>query len=712
MSCAIDRAAKRWDDAVDRIFERAGEKIRGADEAVTQRVSGGRLERLLTVSQTQKEIGVMLSEYRVARAQIDEAAADIKRFLETLDVDRSHALVQALSGDLDPKTLDVGTRKLYDRFRRQIDANAQALVDAEALNAKYKITDYVKRYYTQYIDDIKGSHHVYFDRRFKSRKKLTHDERIAMGMIEDADFVVSNTVAAQRAQMLKAKTLKAIADRFAFKGPDEEVPPTYVRIPDHTSATGVYTYGKLAGKYVPKEVAEALDAAKVTKEAMSEIENGWYRIVDHLKVNLTIKNPPTHAYNIGSNLLLASLNGHVTALAKVLKMAARDKEKFQALVTRANEFGLNSFLNDVGRVEFEMSSRRGAGVARSILKNIYMTADSKMGRGVRHLYDWEDKIFKLAAWVDEMETAQKRKGSPLSEEEQKQAFYRASEMYVDYNTPLPGAVRILDKSGVSPFLHYVYKSTPAVAKSIAKHPLRFMTIQALAVAGGASALLNDDDDAYKPHWGGDENMLGLKGRNMFGVKEWTDLGNGWHLNAGRLMPGVKFGTIDTTGGFIGGIVRIFGGESPLGYRIDSEYDPVVEKVRKRFGTALENYMPPMTFGRYGQRIAKHAAGVEQKNYYDEDMTSQEILLRALGVRRFNESKEVSSKMNKAANRYKELSKDADPAARRRLWEEFRSEVKRLRDAARKKRLRVSAPGSGGGGFGIDTSVGGLVDLGL
>ena len=110
-------------------------------------------------------------------------------------------------------------------------------------------------------------------------------------------------------------------------------------------------------------------------------------------------------------------------------------------------------------------------------------------------------------------------GRPLREEEKQRAFEEASAAYVDYETPLPAGIRIADKSGIFPFLHYTWKSTPVVAKTIAKHPFRAAFLFGAMAAVGASAIFNQDDDVLKPEWAA--NQL-----NMLGAKEWVSLGNG------------------------------------------------------------------------------------------------------------------------------------------------------------------------------------------
>ncbi len=649
-----------------------GNAIKKVDELQSKK-SG---YRLLTVSDMTKQIGEITHDFRIGMSQIHEQAGQIKSFLDSnLSPSQSTLLHKALSGDMDAFTLPGNLRETYNRMRDIIDTNADALVKAGALNEKHKIKDYLKRYYEDHLNEGGVIKKMYFDERFRKRKNLTHDERIALGMIEDANFVIPKTLAEQRVQLLKANTLKNVADQFAS---DVEL-AGYVRMSDETAGGGIKKYGALAGKYVPEDVANAVKGAGLVKENMGALEQIWYPLIDHIKVNVTVKNPFTHLYNVGSNVMLSFLHGDMTALTKVLHMAATDRRKFDALVKRANKYGLNSYLGEMEKIEpFDLKKEP---VVMSILKNAYFSKGSKLGDTARHLYDWEDKIFKIASFYKHLESGM----------DEKQAFKISQEAYVDYTSPLPGAVRILDKIGLMPFIHYSYKATPMVVKAIAKHPLRFTLMQGAMMGAGASAWLGDNEkeNMYKPKWAASEMFP-----NAFGVKSWVQLGGGWCLNTGRLVPGMRFDGFDTLefgGGFIGGGINMLGGKTPLGYNIDGKYDSTSMKISKRVLEMAKNYLPPITFGRYGQRVVGKATGLNNpKNYYDEDMSYSEMLIRGAGVRRFNEKKEVISKARAVKNtrKYERGAAGDDTMQRRKADTKYNKDIGKVKSVGRTVGLRL------------------------
>ncbi len=616
---------------------------------------GVKESRWFTLSDEQKAANEVVNSYRIMRTQIYNEAGAIKKALEKLSQDDNKNLIKALNGDLAATDLNSDLKPFYNTFRAIIDKNAQKLVDAGVLSEKDKIEHYIKRYYKDYVDEgvTRGSSAAF--EKLKKRKDLTYDERVALGMIEDASFVISNTIAEQNVLLQKAEVLKTLAEKYGI----DEAKEGYVRVSDASAKTGLKKYGALGGKYIPKDVKMELDNARVVERELdvySKVAYGLIGMVDHLKVNLTVKNPPTHIYNIASNLLLAGLNGDLRALSDVLSMRVKNKKQFDELVSRANKYGLNSYLDDMEDkgIDFKPNSK-GVNIAKSIWKTLYLSQDSKSGAFVRNLYDWEDKIFKVAAFKKNLDA-----GLPEAE-----AFKEAVKVYVDYSTPLPAAIKTLDKFGLMPFLHYQFKATPEVAKIALKHPLRAMILGTGIAALKASVFQNDEDELKTPDWANDKI-------NLFGVAEWVNLGNGWYLNAGRMIPGTKFEF--EIGGFPRSILNIFNGESPLGRSLYkkkegqdgySQFDDYTARV----AAMAENYLPPMTLGRYAQRggqigLNKLGLAEPRKNYYDEDMTVEELVLRAFGIRHFNEEEELAKNLKKQNKNSKKKKDDFNKSIER------------------------------------------------
>ncbi|MDD2784773.1 MAG: hypothetical protein PHO52_11175, partial [Sulfuricurvum sp.] len=238
---------------LEKMIDTIGEKIENGADMLPDGI-----RPWLHPTKAQKLFAEYQSAMREESARIWEQAREIKDYLEknTVSENSSRDLVRALGGDMDPSKLSEELQPLYAQMRKVIDANAQALIDAGALDEKHSINDYLKRYYEKHEKELgffKKS--LSMGKKF-ARKDLTHDERLALGMIEDASLVIPNTLAEQRIQLMQARVLKQIAEDFALDEPHEG----YARISDESvSHNGsVKKYGALAGKYVPMELKEAM----------------------------------------------------------------------------------------------------------------------------------------------------------------------------------------------------------------------------------------------------------------------------------------------------------------------------------------------------------------------------------------------------------------------------------------------------------------------
>ncbi len=623
-----NRYSKKVDKTVDFLFENIGmkglEKLSTPLKAGIDAMTGDKWDisskNWWEVSDISKKTNELITEFNTNKSIIYDTAQELRQSLSHLSKEDNRDLLKVLNGDMNLGELKADLKPLYKRFRKQIDKNANELVELGILKEDEKIKDYVKRYYKKYLEDsgeIKNIPSKGFQQFYK-RKDLDYETRVKLGMVEDAGLVVANTLAEQNILKHKAKLLQKLADTFAQ---DKEM-KGYVRVSDETVKEGVYKWGALAGKYVPAELKKELDGARIVNQELGILEKYLYSLVDHIKVNVTVKNPPTHIYNIVSNLSLSFILGDLPTVIKTIKMMVFEPDEFKALVKKANEYGLNSYLDEWENPQVDFFKDGKVSVSKSILKNLYMTQDSKTGKFVRKLYDWEDKIFKVARFKRLLDQGM----------DEKLAYKEAITPYVDYSTPVPAALKVLDKSGLMPFLHYQYKATPEVAKAIAKNPLK-SAILATGIASIGGLRWQDEDEGVKPEWA--ENKF-----NLFGAKEWVKVGNsGYYWNLGRLVPGTKFDF--DFGGFEKGLAYIVDGRSPLGYKVtDIEDDPI---FLKRASMVMHNYAPPITYGRYGERYIKIGlgeAGVIKppKNPVSKKPdTIKDTALRSIGVREFKKN---------------------------------------------------------------------------
>ena len=663
----LDRWALKVDDAFDKASEGLDKSAKWIDENIP--FAG----ELLNIREYGKEIDELLGEYHRTTAAIYTQAGQFKEYLGKLSLENRKAMFKALDGEMDPEELAEHVRPLYEKVRKTIDDGAQALVDAGALESKNVIKDYIKHYYKKHMDEAKENSRIakaLRQSKFFARKQMSWEQKQLRQIEDDAAFAVTNTILEQKKQLLKAQTLKLFADKFA-----KDVPPEgaeglkWVRMSDESAGGGIKKYGALAGKYVPEDVAKALAEAEMLGREMAKFNNMYFKLIDHIKVNGTVKNPFTHLYNFGSNMALAFLHGDFNEAMKTTAALMRGDKQFKRWETLANSLGLDSHLSDLEGLVKPLQSEAKDGILTWALKEAYMAEGSWSGEKARYFYSMEDKVFKIARFKKNLELIAKEKGfdvndfSKFSADELKAAMKDAQYSYVDYSTHFNGTLKMLDKTGVQPFLHYAVKSTPMVLKAALKRPDRFLMMQAVLAYGGGSAWLgadNERDNLAKPEWA-ESGWL----PNLVGVKSWMRLGStDWFFNSGRLVPGFRFDGFDKlefNGGFPVGIWNIANGKSTLGYKIESDDDPNAVKITKRLLELTKSYFPPLSpLGRYGQQLGAQGvaditgANIAPKDYNKDELGFTGIMARGAGVRRFDKEKEYGKELKKARKEYEQF----------------------------------------------------------
>ena len=663
----LDRWALKVDDAFDKASEKLDETAKWIDENIP--FAG----ELLNIREHGKEIDELLGEYHRTTAAIYTQAGQFKEYLGKLSLDNRKAMFKALDGEMDPGELPEYVRPLYEKLRKTIDDGAQALVDAGALESKNVIKDYIKHYYKKHLDEAKENSRIakaLRQSKFFARKQMSWEQKQLREIEDDAAFAVTNTILEQKKQLLKAQTLKLFADKFAKDAPPEGIDGLkWTRISDESAGGGIKKYGALAGKYVPEDVANALAEAEMLGREMAKFNGSYFKLIDHIKVNVTVKNPFTHLYNFGSNMALAFLHGDFNEAIKTTAAWMRGDKQFKKWENLANSLGLDSHLNDLEGLVKPLQSESKGNILTKALKEAYMAEGSWSGEKARYLYSMEDKVFKIARFKKNLEIIAKDKGfdvndfSKFSADELKAAMKDAQYSYVDYSTHFNGTLKMLDKTGVQPFLHYTVKSTPMVVKAALKRPDRFLMMQAVLAFFGGSAWLgadNERDNLAKPEWA-ESGVL----PNLVGVKSWMELFNtGWYFNSGRLVPGFRFDGFDKlefNGGFVGGAINIASGKSTLGYKIESDDDPNAVKMTKRLLELTKSYFPPLSpLGRYGQQLGAQGvaditgADIAPKDYNKDELGFTGIMLRGAGVRRFDKEKEYGKELKKARKEYEQF----------------------------------------------------------
>ncbi|MBQ7135381.1 hypothetical protein [Campylobacter sp.] len=673
--------AGRWEKRVDEAFDWAYKNIyakgvksgiKGAEfagRAFGSQETGAKIQRGLEKTfALQDEIGALnrlksayLRNSAVARVE----AMKVYESLVKLKIDERVALFRMLDGQEVESNLAGKLRPTYQKLRDKIDERAELLIKLGMLKGQNAKENYIKYSYMQYYDKKDVASKGFSIGKLKARNEdLSYEDRVKLGLIEDAAIAVTQTLNSQNNQIQKAILLKSLADEYAIDQPKDG----YTLIPDESVGGGVKKYGALAGKYVPSAIYDDLQNAGVVSSIFDAIRP-YTDIIDHIKVNLTVKNPATHGYNVLSNSVLAFLHGDTKANLDLIKLLATNKKEFDELLAKAEAMGLDTASDDIEMRNLLMANDEVAKEATKnqnplgyyiakAWQNIYLTQNSTTGKIARKAYEWEDKWFKLARFKKNLDAG-------LSDEA---AFSDANSAYVDYSSHFNPTLRLLDKTGVLPFFHFAVKSSIVVTKAAIKNPAKFAMLQAALISSGASSLpywfdseQKDADNSRLPDWAASNYLP-----NLFGVKNQVQVGeSGLYFNAARAMAGFRLSSIDDItggGGLVGGLLDILRGKDSWGNEMVGKHDPAIKQLTARLDAFSKQFLPSITLGRYGRQGLAIATGNNPKNAYDKPMGLGELAGRFVGLRMINEKKELRSAAINAKNRYKKAKDKGDEGA--------------------------------------------------
>lgn len=328
-------------------------------------------------------------------------------------------------------------------------------------------------------------------------RDYSRQERENMGEIRDAMFRFVMGYNRSQRDIALGRLYESLAQNYASRGPKDD----YVEVPaTKVEGTMAPRYGKLAGKYVPKEI---MDHLSVNDESMME---GLFKIykagLAKWKEGKTVLNPVSHANNVISNITMAHFAGVSYWDAQKYAGAVKDLVTKDAMVQEAKDIGL--FTGTFNQSELVASMppqlRAMAGMSESKIAKMgeglwdllaYTVSWNSKKYGVRPVMQWayenEDLFFRYLVYRD----ARQRGMAPEDAREYSQQFLFT---YDD----LPKGARIVRDVGL-PFFSYTYKVVPVLARTALEYPWRLAA--PAAVAWGANAMMY----AMAASLGGDED---------------------------------------------------------------------------------------------------------------------------------------------------------------------------------------------------------------
>lgn len=297
----------------------------------------------------------------------------------------------------------------------------------------------------------------------------------------------------------------------------------WVQVPETTiSGTSVKKYGALAGRYLPGPIWN--DVRQTVGFRFEPLGETYAAILGAWKTSKTALSPAVHTNNVMSNFVMADWHdvtaGHIVkalrlvlaandrkgegAIGRAGNVVARagvaDRESAKLILDRFAESGgnigtwataelqkeqleplLKALENEIATVGQNQPAQIGAMVALQKLLQLRFpsaweafkptkagTALTTEARNMLDLYEAEDQVFRLAAWL----RAKEEGASDI------EAGKAARKSFLDYNINAPW-IQAMRKTAF-PFISFTYRAIPMLAEVAAKKPWKILKLGMLA----------------------------------------------------------------------------------------------------------------------------------------------------------------------------------------------------------------------------------------
>lgn len=495
------------------------------------------------------------------------------------------------------------------------------------------------------VRDVKGGDVVLW-------RDFTKEEREQMGEVDEARFAIAKTLQGMIHDVETGRYLEWLARNYA-KAEGQAIPGAvveaseryrdtfaaseWVKVPDtKIPGTSVKKYGALAGHYLPGPIWN--DLRQVVGGEFKPFGDTYAKILNLWKTSKTALSPAVHMNNVMSNFVMADWQdvraAHVGKALRIILAASgkkggiADAEAAREVLSRYKDSG-----GDIGSwVTQEIAKEQIDPLLADLKGELMATADgavdaqagvyaalqhalgarfpaawealkagksgkaaAKAGGALIDLYQAEDDVFRLAAWLK----AKEEGADDLA------AGKKARRSFLDYNINAPW-VQAMRKSAW-PFVSFTYRAVPLLAEIAGKKPHKLFKL--MAFAGGLNALGmlmggdgGDDERKLLPEekagsiWGMVPKLVRMPWNDAHGspvyldIRRWIPVGDVFDVGQGNaavpMLPGLMPGGPLVIAGEI-----VLNKQSFTGKPITQETDTAAEKTGKLLDYLVKTFSP-------------------------------------------------------------------------------------------------------------------------
>lgn len=537
------------------------------------------------------------------------------------------------------------------------------------------------------VRDIKGGQVVLW-------RDFTKEEREQMGEVDEARFAIAKTMHGMIHDVEVGRYLEWLGKNYA-KSEGQQIPGVvveasermrdtfapneWVKVPDtKIPGTGVLKYGKLAGKYLPGPIWNDLRQV-VAGGQFKPFGETYAQILRMWKTSKTALSPAVHMNNVMSNFVMADWQdvraAHVGKSLRIILAAGggkggiADKAAALEILNRYKDSG-----GDIGSWATQEISREqldplladleielaATGQAVDAQTGIYSAlqhalgarfpaawealkagkagkAVGKAGGALIDLYQAEDDVFRLAAWLK----AKEEGADDLA------AGKVARRSFLDYNINAPWIQAM--RQSAWPFISFTYRAVPLLAEIAGKKPHKLFKLMMLA--GGLNALGvlmggggDDDERKLLPEeksgavWGMVPKLIRMPWNDAHGspvyldIRRWVPVGDVFDMGQGNaaipMLPGLMPGGPLVLAGEV-----VLNKSAFTGKPITLETDTGTEKAAK-LGDYLYKAFAPNIVGLPNTYATEGVAGslTGRTDAFGREMSTAQAMASSFGVK--------------------------------------------------------------------------------
>lgn len=410
----------------------------------------------------QPEAYKTMAENRIGAIGLgSEKAGETGKLLsEGLSQAEQQRVGQIIKGGLSTGQKEAPLREIATKAKDQLTKLGSQAVEEGLLDEKTylkNVEKYMPRLYRKYEQATTSMPEVFgskpqriLGKRFLQRQEIPEEVRNFMGEIKEPAYPVARGIAQITHDVETAKLFRNVAGKAEWA--------SAAPIEGFIKMESTKRLGPLAGKYVHPEIARDInDIIRVPSDA----EKMYKDMLHAWKFGKVILNPATHARNSWSNIILMDVVGGVDLLRQPMriKQATQDllkKGKWFKEARDADLLGhgyaaaeINGFLDNFDKP------------AETVFGKL-LNAPKKIGRLAGETYQTEEKIFKLATFIDARES-----GLGI-----KEAAALSEKALFNYDKVSPFIKGLRNSPFGAPFITFTSKAIPAIAEAGIKHPMR------------------------------------------------------------------------------------------------------------------------------------------------------------------------------------------------------------------------------------------------